>query len=127
MPAMPRTKVDYRKVVPYKTKLLNAAYERFKKRPKDSEYRQFCSKNKAWLDDFTMFIALRKRFRGDLWCRWPVELRDRHRDALKAVKAELRDAVDKEKFLQWQFFSQWFSLRDYCNQRAVGIIGDIPI
>ncbi|MFH1847842.1 MAG: 4-alpha-glucanotransferase, partial [Candidatus Omnitrophota bacterium] len=33
----------------------------------------------------------------------------------------------KEKFLQFLFFKQWFALRNYCNQKQVRFIGDMPI
>jgi 4-alpha-glucanotransferase len=39
----------------------------------------------------------------------------------------LQDAVEKEKFLQYLFFKQWFSLKRYSNEHGVRIIGDIPI
>jgi len=32
-----------------------------------------------------------------------------------------------EKFLQYLFFKQWFSLKNYCNSKNIQIIGDVPI
>jgi len=31
------------------------------------------------------------------------------------------------KYLQYQFFKQWFSLKKYCHDQGVRIIGDLPI
>src|SRR5262249_46548667 len=31
------------------------------------------------------------------------------------------------KFLQWQFFRQWQALKQYCHDRGIRLIGDLPI
>ncbi|MGB7581923.1 MAG: 4-alpha-glucanotransferase, partial [Sedimentisphaerales bacterium] len=75
-PRFAKSKVEYPKVVSYKTKLLNAAYERFKVSKKQSDYERFCIENATWLDDFALFVALRRHFGRILWCDWPAKLRD---------------------------------------------------
>jgi 4-alpha-glucanotransferase len=35
--------------------------------------------------------------------------------------------LEREKFLQYLFFKQWFSLKKYCNDKGIRLIGDIPI
>ena len=35
--------------------------------------------------------------------------------------------IFNEKVLQFLFFSQWVFLKDYCNNRGIKIIGDMPI
>jgi 4-alpha-glucanotransferase len=62
-----------------------------------------------------------------LWCDWPIELRDRKKKALEAVKVQFRDAIEQEKFYQYMFFRQWAALKRYCNRQGVRIIGDVPI
>jgi 4-alpha-glucanotransferase len=120
-------RVNYRLAVSCKTRLLNAAFERFRVMPDKSDYEQFCSENKGWLEDFAVFIALRRHFAPQLWCEWPTKLRNRNKQALKCATVRLRDAVESEKFLQFVFFKQYFELRAYCNKRGIRIIGDIPI
>ena len=124
---MPRHEVEYPKVISYKTKLLNAAYERFKGLRRQQDYEQFCFENAGWLEDFALFIALRQHFWPRLWCDWPVELRERWEKPLTAEKMKLQDSINREKFLQYLFFSQWFALKRHCNQLGIEIIGDIPI
>ena len=36
-------------------------------------------------------------------------------------------AVAAYKFLQWQFFRQWQALKQYCHDRGIRLIGDLPI
>jgi 4-alpha-glucanotransferase len=126
-PLFPVSRVDYRMAISHKTKLLNIAYDRFRSKPRSCVYEQFCSENKLWLDDFAMFVALRYHFHPRLWCNWPIELRDKKRRALTPLKAQLRDSINREKVLQYLFFKQWHSLKDYCNRLDIRIIGDIPI
>jgi 4-alpha-glucanotransferase len=80
-----------------------------------------------WLDDYALFITLRYHFHSRLWCNWPMPMRDKKKHALTPMKAQLRDSIDREKVLQYFFFKQWYSLRSYCNQLDIWIIGDIPI
>jgi 4-alpha-glucanotransferase len=126
-PAFSQSRVEYPKVVAYKTKLLNAAYERFKSLHNKKNYERFCFENAGWLNDFTMYIALREHFWPRIWRDWPVELRERWEKPLKAAKEKLHDSISREKFLQYLFFEQWFALKEYCNQSGIKIIGDIPI
>jgi 4-alpha-glucanotransferase len=54
-------------------------------------------------------------------------LRDRKDEALRQVEQEDRGALQREKFLQYLFYKQWGSLKLYCNQRNVELLGDLPI
>ena len=74
-----------------------------------------------------LFVALRQHFRPGLWCNWPVRFRDRNKQALASIKRQLRNTIEKEKFLQYQFLSQWLRLKKYCKRCGIKIIGDIPI
>ena len=126
-PRFAKSKVEYPKVVSYKTKLLNTAYERFKVSKKQSDYERFCIENATWLDDFALFVALRQHFGRILWCDWPAKLRDRKKDAIKTAETTFAEAIDREKFLQYLFFKQLFDLKQYCSKQGVKLIGDIPL
>jgi 4-alpha-glucanotransferase len=121
------TDLDKSGAVSYKTKLLNTAYERFKQMPANPSYEKFCSDNRYWLEDFALFAALREHFKRRLWGDWHKAIRNKEKSTLESLRGQLRDAVDKEKFLQYHFFKQWFALKRYCNERKIQIIGDIPI
>jgi 4-alpha-glucanotransferase len=120
-------RVDYPAVIQYKAPLLHLASERFQKKQDRDDYERFCFGNASWLDDFALFVALKSHFRGNAWSEWPVEVRDRQPHALHALNNELHDSIELEKFLQYLFFSQWFALKRYCNEKEIQVIGDIPI
>jgi 4-alpha-glucanotransferase len=126
-PSFPQSKVDYRAVHHYKEALLDHAYERFKRKSPHPEYEKFCAEQSAWLDHFVLFMALKLRFSGKVWSDWPPGLRDRQPESLQAGQREASARIGREKFVQYVFFRQWSSLKNYCHGRGVQIIGDIPI
>ncbi len=126
-PAFPKMWVNYQSVISHKARLLNVAFERFKAIPREPHYELFCSKNKNWLDDFATFTALCQHLRSNSPSNWPAKIRDKDEHTLKSIRTELRESIDREKFSQYIFFRQWSSLKNYCNQRNIRIIGDVPI
>jgi len=126
-PDFPVERVDYRAAGAYKAKLFHKAYERFRGKRDHYEYESFCSENSHWLEDFALFMALKSHFHGKVWSEWAQDLRDRQPEALQSARGELGEKVDREKFLQHIFFKQWSILKNYCSQKGIQIIGDIPI
>ncbi|UCD84110.1 MAG: 4-alpha-glucanotransferase [Deltaproteobacteria bacterium] len=126
IPHFPQEVVDYDKVSEYKTRLFSRAFERFKKR-KNKDYRGFCARNSYWLNDFTLFLAIKEYFKGQVWKEWPVPVRERKIPVLRKLKQELRDKIEQEKFLQYVFSRQWSALKSYGNRKGIRIVGDIAI
>ena len=127
VPAFTPAKVNYRVAIPHKTNLLKTAYARFKSKPKDEQYKRFCRNNACWLEDFAAYAVLRRRLGAGNWCDWPAEYRDKDKFSARSLNAKLRDAIGLEKFIQYEFFRQWFALKQYCKNSGIGIIGDMPI
>ncbi len=127
-PSFPEARCDFPKAIRYKDKLLEQAYHRFNQNGKRREpFEAFCSANSVWLENFSLFVVLKERFRGNVWNQWPRDLRDRDPDSLSAVKKEYHDQLEKEKFCQYLFFKQWQSLKDYCEGKGVHLLGDLAI
>ncbi len=126
-PGFPEGRVDYPGVFEYKRRLFDSAYARFRERGEDCGYRIFLEKNASWLDDYTLFAALRERYQGKPWSEWPAEIRDRDGRELARARDELHDRIGREQFLQYVVQRQWSALREYCRQRRIQIIGDVPI
>jgi 4-alpha-glucanotransferase len=128
VPSFDSAKVDYGRAAKFKNRLLAAAFQGFKKMP-DAQcgYDNFVNDNAHWLDDYALFISLKKRFAGAPWNEWPPEIRDRTQPALDEWTQRLADGIRREKFYQFLFFHQWSMLKSYCNERQIEVIGDIPI
>ena len=119
-------RVNFSAVIEAKTRLLQAAYDRFRQH-RSQEYEKFCKENKDWLDDYGLFVALKQHFKEVAWVDWPVEIRDRDEAALKMWREKLADRIDRAKFFQFLFFHQWNTLKRYCSSKNVKIFGDMPI
>jgi 4-alpha-glucanotransferase len=126
--SFPEGRCDFPEVIPYKQKLLERAYQRFKQNGKGREaFEAFCSESSSWLDDFALFVVLKKRFDGKVWNQWPMELRDRDPNSLLAIREESHIEIEKEKFWQYLFSKQWHSLKTYCQEKGVHLLGDLAI
>ena len=118
--------IDYGKMYNTRLALLQKAYERSEHK-NDSEYLAFCKKNAFWLDDYALFVAVKKSFDGKSWTDWDNDIKTRKPAAIKSYTAKYADDVDFYKWIQWQFFKQWNDLKEYANINGIKIIGDIPI
>ncbi len=120
-------KVNFKEVVVYKEQLFDAVFQSFKrKKKKDPAFQSFCEEHAFWLDDYSLYLALRSRFNDNSWVSWPAELRDRNPEALKRAEKELNEEIEKEKFEQFLFFSQWADFMKAAHEKKVLLIGDIP-
>ncbi|MBK9246640.1 MAG: 4-alpha-glucanotransferase [Ignavibacteria bacterium] len=126
-PNFPVEHVDYKAVHEFKQHLFTIAFQNFQKQNKHKEYEQFCSLNSYWLDDYSLFTALKTHFAGKPWFEWSDALRLRNPDVLGIAAANHIEAIEREKFLQFQFHKQWTSLKKYCHAKHIHLLGDIPI
>lgn len=129
-PVFNRKRVQYARVHDYKLALFDQAYDRFKARPDtdgQADYGEFCEKNAAWLEEYALFKALKEAHQQRVWSEWEPGAAHRDPDALAQWRDDLRERIEIQRFLQWQFFRQWNALKRYANERDIQIIGDIPI
>lgn len=127
VPVFPVSQVDYGRVIPWKNALLALAFERFQAAPVPAAFTSFVAEQSWWLDDFTLFMALKDEHGGRSWVEWTPELRDRHAQSLQAARKRLAATIQSHYFRQWLFFEQWQALKAHANARRIKIIGDIPI
>ena len=90
-------------------------------------FAQFCAQQAFWLDDFALFMVLRKEFNQQCWNQWPVGYKERDTTTLKAAKQHLKNALTAIQFEQYVFFTQWAELKNYANKKGILLFGDIPI
>lgn len=80
-----------------------------------------------WATQHALFMALKEQFHGQHWSKWPKELALAAPAAVAAAQLELAARCQEIAAEQCLFDEQWRSLRAYCAQHGVSIIGDIPI
>ena len=118
------TKIDYEKIYYSRFKVLKKAFQRFKP---DKEYQEFVKENEEWLEDYSLYMAIKDSKDGASWNVWEDSLKNRELEALVKAKEELKDAIDFYKFQQYEFDRQWKKLHAYANKQGIQIVGDIPI
>ncbi len=62
---LPREFVDYGRVSEFKNKIFTIAFQNFIKDTKSNDYKKFlkfCKDNASWLDDYSLFVSLKKYY-----------------------------------------------------------------
>jgi 4-alpha-glucanotransferase len=130
LPEFPVDQVDFDQVSKTKMPLLQKACENFKAHAslvQQKEFQVFCETKAHWLDDYTLFMALREAHEGTSWHTWERNISKSHPEVLDEWRQKLEGEVFFHKFLQFEFFRQWSNLKEYANSQGIQIIGDIPI
>jgi 4-alpha-glucanotransferase len=90
------------------------------------EFWHFCDTS-VWLHDYALFMAIKEQRSGASWHRWPAAMA-RHTPAMyEKLSVQLGPEIGVHKYMQWQFFRQWRSLRDYAASRGIRLVGDMPL
>ena len=113
-----------------KQSLLRQAAQRFFCAPetgRQQHYRAFCAQHADWLDDFSLYMALREKNAGRSWADWAPELRSREPAALATARRELGEPCNLHRYQQFVFSEQWQKLKSTANRKGIRIFGDIPI
>ena len=127
-PDFPAGRVDYEAVSAWKGKVLRRAFHQAESAiEQDQDFQQFCRIHGHWLEDFSLFAALKDHYKEIAWYEWPAAVRDRNTNELAVLREKLQKRMLRSKFIQYIFFHQWKALRSYANQKGIKIIGDIPI
>ena len=116
--------IDYEKIYNSRFKVLKKAFERFEK---DEAYDNFIKENAYWLDDYSLYMAIKDSKGGISWNEWEDALKNREETALENAREELAEEIDFYKFQQYEFDKQWSQLHAYANEQGIQIVGDIPI
>lgn len=119
-------RIDYGKIYESRFKVLKQAY--YRSNHKESyEYKSFCESSTYWLEDYSMYMAIKNHFNNQEWLAWAEDIRFRYNYAIDYYKNLLADEIDFWKFCQFKFNQQWHKLKTYTNQKGISIIGDIPL
>jgi 4-alpha-glucanotransferase len=128
-PDFAEDRVDFQAVGQWKEKLFRKAWSRLPQHSRRGEVEEFArlDENAYWLDDFTLYMALKEKFDGAEWLRWDDDLVRRDESGLARARAELAGEIAYHCFVQFLFFEQWGAVRRAAHQRGIRIMGDMPI
>ena len=117
------TKVDYALMYKQRYKVLYKAFQRFKAK---NDYILFITMNKEWIEDYALFMALKKHFNYKPWIEWPQDLKLHKEMALRPYRLSLQEDIRFYLFLEYKFQEQLRLLKDYASSKHIQIIGDVP-
>jgi 4-alpha-glucanotransferase len=122
--------VDYAMAERYKHSLIEGAFREFKQNPHkklSEKYSKFYEREQYWLEDYALFMTLKKQHNNQSWNTWPEALRDRNEEALQTARIRFAEQIEYEKFTQFLFCIQWNKLKKYAHHQGIKIFGDVPI
>ena len=120
------SRIDYGRLYEQRYPVLKLAAKRFlENEPEDFE--TFCELQAFWLEDYALFMTLKDTHGGCSWWQWEDELKRRDHSAIDKVRETMAEQIAFWKVLQYFFFRQWKSLKQYVNDKGIDFIGDLPI
>lgn len=127
-PSFPRDRVNYGVAAAWRERLLEHVFDNvFTRLRSDAGFEAFCRREAFWLEDYSLFTALKREHGGAPWYRWAEGVRLRDADALAESRLRLGYDILREKYLQYLFARHWDGLHGYAAARGVSLIGDTPI
>jgi 4-alpha-glucanotransferase len=125
-----RDRVDYGRIIPLKRGLLTRAYERFREGAGGAQraaFDDFRAENAAWLDDYSIYMALKQKHGGRSWLDWDEVFREGGVSMQQRLDPALHEAALEQAFSQMLFFTQWRGLLQHAHERGILLVGDVPI
>lgn len=117
--------VDYGMLYESRFEVLRSAFKRFD--ASNPDFKDFCRENKGWLNDYSLYMAIKNSQNNKSWLEWDSPLKNREEAAMEECRKNLKKEIKFWKFLQFKFYSQWYALKAYANKKGISIIGDIPL
>ena len=119
-------RADFAAAARVRLDLLRRAFERFS-RGIDRGFELFRVRERYWLADFCLFMAIKGEHQGAGWNDWDKALAARKPAALDRARKRLADEIAFHEFVQYVFDNQWRALRNWCRLIGITLIGDLPI
>lgn len=124
------SEIDYETAFSIKNRLLQSASERFyseASKNESEEFEKFKEENEYWIHDYVVFMACLEYFNKKPWNQWEDGLTKRKEKVINKYRKLLSDRIDYHYWVQYEFFNEWFDLRNYANEKGILVVGDIPI
>ncbi|MEO8481621.1 MAG: 4-alpha-glucanotransferase [Acidobacteriota bacterium] len=94
--------------------------------PRASSLAAYVARERWWLDDYALYLAIAASRAEPSWRAWPAPLRDREPRALDEARRQLSREVLLHQYLQWVAEGQWQTARVEAHRRGVALVGDLP-
>ncbi|MDP2929592.1 MAG: 4-alpha-glucanotransferase [Candidatus Omnitrophota bacterium] len=120
------SRVDYR-MKEEKLRILWDSYTKEKSVASNKEFSLFVEDNSYWIDDYSIFKALKSYHNQAPWYEWNDGYKDRDNYVIEQFKKEHKIELDFYKWIQWILFKQFRDVKKHAELKKVLIKGDLPI
>ncbi|MFA5255883.1 MAG: 4-alpha-glucanotransferase [Candidatus Omnitrophota bacterium] len=110
-----------------KTRVLKGLYDKEKHPASNKEFMSFMEENRYWIDDYSLFKALKSFHNHTPWYEWGVGYKNRDDRLLGRFKKEHEEEILFYKWVQWMVFGQFKNAKRYAASKDVLIKGDLPM
>ena len=123
-------RIDYPLVRELKRRAMRASFDRFFDRDwrfdtaRAADFRAFSAAESWWLDEYSVYRALRAECGERAWPEWPAGLRDREPPAMSLARERLAAEILFHQYVQWVASRQWEATRRAVE--GLDILGDFP-
>jgi 4-alpha-glucanotransferase len=118
--------VDY-SVKDEKIKILKRLYSKEKGTASNKEFAMFVEENRYWIDDYSLFKALKGYHSNAPWYEWGDGYKNRDGYLMEQFEKEHKEELSLYKWIQWVLFKQFKDAKRYAASKKVLIKGDLPI
>ena len=129
-PDFPDGSVSYAGAEEFKRRLIAEAHRRLVSGENpglQKEFAQFRAEEAGWLEEYALFIALKRAHKEQPWWEWERGLRLFQPDAVNAARADHSGPIEETALGQFLFHRQWNALRRYAREKGIFLLGDLPI
>ena len=119
--------IDYGLLYQNRLPLIKKAMERGWERDLE-QINAFRRENDFWLEDYALFMAVKRANGMKSWLEWDNEDLRMHREhALNEYRRELDEDIRLFIYTQYLFFKQWAKLKEYAHSKGIQIMGDMAL
>jgi len=131
LPESTEERADFDLVSRVKNRCLRDSWERFRRSAAEETRRELDAfidhpGSKPWLEDWSLYAALKDRHGGASWLEWDEDLRLRRPPAVRSAARDLRHEIAYQRYVQFLFQRQWHGVRRAAHRRGIALYGDLP-
>jgi 4-alpha-glucanotransferase len=94
--------------------------------PRAASLAGYVARERWWLDDYALYLAISAARQEPSWRTWPQPLRDRDPRAIDDARRQLSREVLHHQYCQWIAEGQWQDVRAAAHRYGVALVGDLP-
>lgn len=80
-----------------------------------------------WLEDYALFMSLKKHFDEQAWNTWPDAFRNRDPETLATFQKQHKLELDSLYWQQYRLYQRWQDIHAYAQAKDILLFGDMPI